>query len=212
MIVPNGMTEQEVLDIIERVARRLAHKFRFGYHDIDDMKQQARMHALKAMPQYDCTRPLENYLWTCVHNQLFNDKRNKFARPDKPCFNCPLSAYIKETDGCSAFADKMECRQYSGWIKRNEAKQNLMKPIELSDVEDEREDNMKFHETPDDIVMTSEIVNIIDKNLDMVVRKDWIMMRKGIKVPKPRRIKLQESILQILKDNDITPEETWKVE
>jgi DNA-directed RNA polymerase specialized sigma24 family protein len=204
MIIPAGMTEQEVLDTIEKVARRLAHKFRFGYHDIDDMKQQARMHAIKAMPKYDSSRPLENFLWSCVHNQLFNDKRNKFARPDKP--------YLPKTDGCSAYHDKMECSHYSGWVKRNSAKQNLMQPIELSDVEDEREDRMKLHETPDDIVMTSEIINIIDKNLSIVLRKDWIQMRKGIKVSKPRRIKLQNEILRILHDNGITTEEAWKAE
>lgn len=212
MIVPAGMSEQEVLDTIEKVARRLAHKFRFGYHDIDDMKQQARMHALKAMPKYDSSRPLENFLWSCVHNQLFNDKRNKFARPDKPCLKCPLSAYIKNTDECTAFHDKMECSHYSGWIQRNSAKQNLMQPIELSDVEDEREDRMRLHETPDDIVMTSEIMTIIDKNLPIALRKDWIMMRKGIKIPKPRRVKLQQEVISILEKHGITPEEAWKAE
>lgn len=212
MIIPAGMTEQEVLDVIEKVARRLAHKFRFGYHDIDDMKQQARMYAIKAMPKYDSSRPLENFLWTCVHNELFNNKRNKFARPDKPCLKCPLAAYIKETDGCSAYHDKMECSQYAGWINRNTAKQNLMQPIELSDVEDEREDRMKLHETPDDIVMTSEIIKIIDQNLPTNMRKDWIMMRKGIKVPKPRRLKLQQEILTILGQHGITAEEAWQAE
>ncbi len=212
MIVPQGMTEQEVLDTIEKVARRLAHKFRFGYHDIDDMKQQARMHAINAMPKYDASRPLENFLWSCVHNQLFNDKRNKFARHDKPCLKCPLNAYIKKTDGCTAFHDKMECKQYAGWVRRNDTKKNLMEPIELANVEDEREDRMKLHETPDEIVMTSEILLIIDKNLPTALRKDWIMMRKGIKVPKPRRLKLQKEVLEILQNHGITPEEAWKAE
>ncbi len=92
MNIPKGMTEEEVLSSIDRVANGLAYKYRFGYHGLDDMKQEARMLAIEGLDRYDSSRgKLETFLWTHVSNRLFNIKRNKYARPDKPCFDCPLA-------------------------------------------------------------------------------------------------------------------------
>ena len=91
--LPEGMTEKEVLDVIDIAVRRLAYKFRFGYHTVEDIKQEGRFVALKALKKYDSSRPLENYLWTAVRNGLFNNKRDNYERPDLPCKNCPLNAY-----------------------------------------------------------------------------------------------------------------------
>ena len=49
--IPKGMTEEEVLSIIESVVNVLAFNFKFGYFDLDDMKQQGRMYALEALPR-----------------------------------------------------------------------------------------------------------------------------------------------------------------
>ena len=94
MKIPKGMTEDEVLSSIDLVANRLASKFRFGYHSIDDMKQQARIFALEALDIYDNTKgtTLDTFLWLYVRNRLCNFKRDNYERP-KPCLNCPLNAY-----------------------------------------------------------------------------------------------------------------------
>ena len=89
-MIPNGMTEKQVIQIINNIANRLAGKFKFGYHDLEDMKQQARLFAWEGMENYDGIRPLENFLWTHVRNRLYNFKRNNFGRPDKPCDSCPF--------------------------------------------------------------------------------------------------------------------------
>ena len=90
MLIPINHTEAEVVAIIDRVAAKIARKFKFGYHDIDDMKQQARLFALECLPRYDLTRPLENFVWTHVHNRLFNYKRDNYERPSCPCKTCTL--------------------------------------------------------------------------------------------------------------------------
>ena len=82
------MTEEEVLETIEKIANKLCYKFKFGYHGVEDMKQQATLFALEGLDSYDEKRPLENFLWTHVRNRLFNYKRDNFERPDKPCFSC----------------------------------------------------------------------------------------------------------------------------
>ena len=94
MKIPEGMTEEDVLSSIDRVANGLAYKYKFGYYGVDDMKQEARLLAIEGLERYDSSRgKLETFLWTHVSNRLFNIKRNKYSRPDKPCFDCPLNAY-----------------------------------------------------------------------------------------------------------------------
>lgn len=201
MIVPQGMSEPEVLEIIDRVAVRLCRKFKFGYHDVDDMKQQAKLFALECMDSetYDSSRPLENFLWTHVRNRLFNMKRNKYERPDKPCFTCPLyDPHCRaSTNECEAFPDKMECTLYHGWINRNAAKKNLMCPIDLGEVRDEHEDNMKVADHVEEIG-NKEIWDLIDKHLEVGLRADYIKIKNGIKVPKNKRTKVEEAIIAIM--------------
>ena len=61
-MIPKGMDETEVIAIIDRIANRLAAKFKFGYHELEDMKQQARLFAWEGMENYDGVRPLDNFL------------------------------------------------------------------------------------------------------------------------------------------------------
>jgi len=55
----NKVTEQEFLEVLENISKRLGHKFKFGYHSYEDMKQQAAIFALEGLEKYDNTRPLE---------------------------------------------------------------------------------------------------------------------------------------------------------
>ena len=70
----NNVSEEELLSTIDIISKKLAYKFRFGYHEIEDMKQQISIFALEGMANYDHNRPLENFLWTHVRNRLFNTK------------------------------------------------------------------------------------------------------------------------------------------
>ena len=90
MKIPKNYNEQEVMDIITSISNKLASKFKFGYHDIDDMKQQAMLFAWEGLENYDGIRPLENFLWVHVKNRLYNFKRNNYSRPNKPCENLPI--------------------------------------------------------------------------------------------------------------------------
>jgi len=76
----NKVTEEEFLRVLDNISKRLGHKFKFGYHDFDDMKQQASIFALEGLEKYDNSRPLENFLWTHVRNRLFNYKRNNYQK------------------------------------------------------------------------------------------------------------------------------------
>lgn len=198
------MTEQQLVHTINNIANRLASKFKFGYHEIDDMKQQARLFAWEGLKNYDGVRPLENFLWTHVRNRLYNFKRNNFGRPDKPCDVCPffdrnfinLKGY-----GCKAYDNHEECDLYMGWMKRNTAKRNIMNTAQL-DLEVRSKDNIEH------IIDRKHIFNLIDQNLPVPYREDWLRLINNLKLPKVRKEQTIEVIKNILKEHNFGSE-TW---
>lgn len=189
------MSEEEFLRIVDRIAGRLAPKFRFGYHSVEDMKQQARLEAIKGLEKYDNTRPLENFLWIHIRNRLFNFKRDNYERPDKPCFDCPFNAYDRENDECREFEDFQYCELYDNWVKRNERRRNIMMPIELTNVDDHHEENMKIY---DQDKADKEMLEIIDRELPIQYRHDYLRLKHGMAVSKYRKAKLKQIISDIV--------------
>jgi len=195
MKIPSNYTEQEVINIINTIASKLAGKFKFGYHELDDMKQQAALFAWQGLEKYDEDRPLENFLWVHVRNRLFNFKRNNYARPDKPCNNCPLQAYVNLR--CTAFKDQMECEIYEKWHDRNQVKKDLSSTKIYS--ESVEKDIVDLEET----IFSKTIYHIIDTSIGANFRQDWIRFCNKAKLSKNRREMLMLEIVNILKENNI---------
>ncbi len=211
--IPEGMTEDEVMATINKVVNRLAYKYRFGYHDIDDIKQEGRLAAWKGLVKYDNKRPLENFLWTHVRNRLYNHKRDNFERPDLPCKECPFNAYDeycdRSTSGCTKFEDKLECDLYARWMKRNQRKRNIMSPVSFDVVVDETENNMKVYPDLDHEIDMKQFFDIVETNIPLDLKADLIRLRNGITIPKPRREKLYQVIRDILAEKGLDEPETW---
>lgn len=208
--IPEGMTEAEVLEIIEKVSDKLAYKYMFGYHTHKDIKQQAFIEAWKGLDTYDASRPLENFLWIHVRNRLHNFKRDNFQRPDLPCKNCPLKAYNPNcSSGCDLYSDKSECDLYRNWAKRNTPKKNIINTIDIDNIDDERESNMSKCDKIGDEIDKSQIFTLIDAELPIYLRPYYIKWKAGCKIPKQYRDEIKSTIQKILKDHDINPEETW---
>jgi DNA-directed RNA polymerase specialized sigma24 family protein len=72
MKIPNGMTEQSVLDTINLVIKRIAPKYTFSGYDIEDIKQEAFIICLSALNRYTDGNPLENFLAVNLSNRLKN--------------------------------------------------------------------------------------------------------------------------------------------
>ena len=204
MTIPSNMTEEQVLQTIDNIANRLASKFKFGYHDIEDMKQQARLFAWEGLKNYDGIRPLENFLWTHVRNRLYNFKRNNFGRPDKPCDTCPFfdrSFLNSKGYGCKAYDNHEECDLYLGWMNRNTAKRNIMNTTKLDlDIQGQGAIDSKIDR--------EYIFDIVDTSLPVQYREDWIRLINDLKLPKARKEVIVEIVLGILKENNID-KETW---
>lgn len=196
-----------MIKIIDNISNRLAHKFRFGYHEIDDMKQQIFLEVLKPdqagkniLEKFDPARgsSLDSILWIHIRNRLHNFKRDNFIRPEKPCDNCPIKAYVNNE--CTAFSNLLECDPYFTWFTKNQSKKSLINDtFSQKDIHDHRASSI------DDIFFSKEIYNIVNNNIPVSIREDWIRFTNKLKIPKNKREKLIQEILIILKENGIEP-------
>jgi DNA-directed RNA polymerase specialized sigma24 family protein len=195
--------ENEFLRVIDVISKKLAYKFKFGYHDYDDMKQQISIFALEGLKNYDHKRPLENFLWTHVRNRLFNYKRDNYQRPDKPCLTCPLyDPHCKKKDSeCEQYDNKNDCSLYNSWINRNASKKNLM---HLTNIEETKDFSHVFSTNEDlltDNIMTKEILDLVETHLNGEYRSIYLKVKSGIKVNKADMDKLTVKLREILNEH-----------
>ena len=174
MKVPKGMTKSEVLEIINKICDRYAYKFKFGYFEPDDIRQEAFIIAIDALERYDESRPLENFLAVHVKNRLNNFKRDRYYRQHK------------------TIGDNTD--------QLNNSKKFLMDTLDISNIRDEKEANMRLEDTFVDNIANKELLEIIDEHLDVNLRSDYLRIRDGAYVPKPRREQVVKEVIQILRD------------
>ena len=185
--IPPGYTEEEIVEIINRISGHLAYKFRFGYHTIEDMKQQAALYAWQGLENYDGVRPLENFLWVHIHNRLYNFKRNNYGRPTLPCENCHRKEGECNIDTCPI---------YKRWLQRNQVKKNLMNS-RTNDKDEAMTNDLEDH------AFTNEIFKLVEKNIPVSMREDWLRFIHKTKLQKNKREALLQYIMNILADNGI---------
>ena len=170
------MTEAQVVETIQKVVQRVAHKYKFAFYDYDDICQEGFLIAMEGLQRYDGDRPLENFLAVHVSNRLKNFKRDNFCRQQ----SIPSSGVQ---------------------LERNNAKRFLMEPLDISNVRDEDESNMRVGDNFVLHVEQKEYMQIIDKNLDVSMRSDYLRIIHGVYVPKPRREQILNEINNIIENN-----------
>ena len=190
--------EDEFLETIDTISKKLAYKFKFGYHEIEDMKQQISVFAIEGLQNYDYKRPLENFLWTHVRNRLFNFKRDNYQRPDKPCRTCPF--YDKhcgnpDTD-CKKFDNKLDCSLYKAWYVRNSSKKNLMYLNTIEELKESLSNNKIDYSKLED----QESIDILEKELIGEHREIYLKIKMGIKVSKADIGKLNNKVKDIFNE------------
>lgn len=191
MKLPPGVSEQQVLDAIENAVKILAPSFTFGIYDIEDVKQEARLEGWRVIGRYDATRPLDNFIYTCIRNRLIRLKRDKLRRNDPPCQVCHQS-----TGHRSQHEDGQFCPRYLAWRKRNEAKASLMRPLDLDHVSDAARRESEVAQEAG----VNEMLALIDRHLDVDLRADYLRMRAGKSVAKARRMAVEAAVREILSD------------
>lgn len=178
------MTESEseaFVKAVNQVCVLLCKTFSFGYYDEDDIKQEAFIFGLEAMPRYDSSRPLENFLYQHIKNRLINFKRDKFHRNDPPCKKCASG------DKCN---DGEYCNKYATWRSRNATKRSLMQPHSIDDLSPLGQSG----DGHDAFFSDDEILEKIDMNLSVELRSAYLKMKSGNSVPKARREEVLSAI------------------
>lgn len=201
--MPVGKTEKEVLDTIEKVVRRLSTKFVFGFYTVQDVRQEARLMALRGLKDYDGVRPLENFLFTHVKNRLINFKRDNYRRSQCPCHICG-EAYKEGKGGPhkNESGEATYCDVFHRWNKRNISKQHIVEPLDIDYINDERESHMRVSSQVVEDCIVAEALEKIDKELPTEYRAAYLQLREGLIIPKLRRTEVQREIRRILHLDD----------
>lgn len=195
--VPMWKAEQEIISILIRVCRTLAPAAVFGYHTVKDIEQQGIIFGLEILdavndigePIYDAERPLENFLHVHIRNRLSNYKRDNYIRTEPPCQCCPPFS-----------PPAHPCQRWHDWHKRNFAKQNLMRPIDMHSVSDEGESRMYSHHDVEGEAIGNELEKLIDDKLPVDLRADYMRMRSHVTIPQARRNKVREAVAAIARE------------
>lgn len=201
MKLPPNITEEQFVETVKNVAQRLAHKFRFGFFEKEDIEQQAAIICIEALEKWDGKRPLENFLWTCTSNRLKNFKRDEYERLDRPCLKCPLydKTKLKEGKECTKYENKDDCELFVGWQKRNEIKKNLVNSLGGGVTENLNE----FHEDDQLAMDRKGIIDLIDKHLPIELREDYVKFTHGIRLHKIKEQVILEVIKGIITEHGI---------
>ena len=198
----NKVSEVEFLKVVDIIAKKLSYKFKFGYHNIEDMKQQITIFAIEGLKHYDHQRPLENFLWTHVRNRLYNFKRDNYQRPDKPCLTCPLYDALskKSTSQCIKYSDKQECDLYTSWLDRNSTKKNLMYLHTIDEIKDFSAVFTDKDQDDDglDSAAKAEIFRILDEKLTGEDRRLYLKVKNGNKISKSEMTQLTSKLQNII--------------
>jgi hypothetical protein len=204
VIVPSGLTEQQVLTVINSIVNKLAPGFKFGYFDIEDIKQEGFGFALEALPKFNpttgkpskerdniCDR-LYNFLRQHIRNRFLNLRRNKFERSTPPCKCCPF--YNRNLPSqCAAFSDRQHCDKYEAWERRNAAKRGLNESAEIID-----EQTVYVNGNDQDILHIKEFRDVINIHLSANLRPDYQRLLEGISITKVRKEKVFEAVAYIV--------------
>jgi DNA-directed RNA polymerase specialized sigma24 family protein len=180
------MTEEQVINTITKVVNKLASKFKFGYYDSDDIKQEGFIIALEGLEKYDETRPLENFLFVHIKNRLISFKRGNYIRKSYVCVYC--NNEDTQCENCRKRKLKLSSKQY------------LIEPLDISNIDDEFEPNMWDKHDAHNIAEIKEYVGIINQNLAVEYRSDYLKMKAGVYISKSRRDEIENVINKILEE------------
>tara|TARA_A100001015_G_scaffold292789_1_gene368543 strand:- start:2204 stop:2824 length:621 start_codon:yes stop_codon:yes gene_type:complete len=195
MKTPKGLTEQEVLEVINKTVNYLAPSFKFGYFDIDDMRQEGTIFCLEAIDsfnfkkssQQDIKDALFTFLKTHVRWRFLNMRRKQLMRVEPPSCKCKL---CREDS-----PNRLDCPKYSNWIKRNIAKRSLMEPFDVDDV---YSINSSSSIDMDEKILSSDIIKILNQYIPANIRVDYRKFIDGVSISKSKREKLIQTIKLII--------------
>jgi DNA-directed RNA polymerase specialized sigma24 family protein len=190
--------EKELEQAINNVAIQISQKYTIPGYDFQDIKQEIALEYIAKRDKFDSSKgDLQTFIFTISKNKIFNLHRYLVKRLDKPCYNCPLKCYNKKDDSCTKYtSDIMECDIYARWQKRNESKKNIASPVDIGAINDQDEKNTRIKDKSIENLEKAEIKEMIDENLPIDMRKDYVIFMNGGNLTSAR----EKALLKKIKD------------
>lgn len=167
MKLPENMTEEQVLEVINRVINRIAPKYTFYGYTVDDIKQESYIICIKALERYDNKRPLENFISKNLSNRLKNFVRDNY--------------FISESN-----EDRIKVLQPA----------QLDYEDSIVDEYRRSREEFSYSLTEEKID-NEELNSFIDINLPASMRMDYLKMLENVYIPKSRKTEIIEKIQEL---------------
>jgi len=182
------MNEKQI-KTIQKVCRAIAEKYTFGFFDREDIEQEGFIIGMKVLPLYNKDKSsLETFLYIHISNKLKTFKRDNYLRKDFVCKYCG-----RKDPNC-------EYCQRREW--KYGAKKNLMEPVDIDNVQlvDNKNVCVEYDFLSD--IINQEIIDLINNNLDVNLRTDFLKILHGVYLPKHKRDIIENKIREILDEYD----------
>lgn len=174
----------ETLKKIQTTIRKIAPNYTFGYYDVEDIEQECFLMVMEVLPKFDPSlSSLETFITTHLKNKLRTFIRDKYLRLDFKCKICNNK--------------NPKCEYCERRRRKFLNKKHLMEPVDIDGVST-NEPNLYVNT---DLLLNLEIeetLNLIDNQLELIYRNDYLKMRAGTYVPKVKREIIENRIKEIL--------------
>ena len=184
------MTEEQVLEAINKTVSYLSPSFKFGYYDVEDMKQEGTIFCIEALPQFNfsksCQDDIKDALATFLKKHV---RRKQLTRSEPPSCDCELC--VRDSH------NRLDCKKYSNWVKRNISKKSLMEPF---DVDSMNNSDASFLLNFEDHLLSSDILSILDEHIPSSIRVEYRKFIDGASISKQKKERLIKEIKIILKE------------
>ena len=174
----SGVTEEEFLAAISAIADKITNRFRrISFYEKEDLYQCCALWGLEALARYDHTRDkLAGFLYRHCLRRAINLIRDKVIRRDVRSTNAKQWNERKAALGYPAVGEDLDVPNRGGSCPDSQCEDSEL----------------------------SEMLRIVDENLDVEKRRDWLRIRAGVQVPKARRVEIEEAVKEILAEYGLT--------
>lgn len=173
----------ETMEVITKIMNRLAPKFTFGHYGVDDIKQEIFILAVEGLEKYDKDRgAISTYLYYYIHSRIKNFKRDNFFRKEYKCNKCECK---------DPYCDRCVKRQW-----RMARKSGLLEPTNIQHIEQDSS-IIVHHDYLEDLAI-KELQDIINRELPVSMRENYLRMTEGMYVHKSKRAEIEKILYEII--------------
>ena len=200
------MEKDKIVEIVDKFSGYLAQMYKFGFYEIEDLKQEAVLRSLEAINNktYDDSKSLEKYLFMVVQNHFKNLLRKYRQKNEPPCLTCPLfDPEMKfSKNQCTKFVNKDDCSEYSNFDKKYKARQSILSPADLSSISEDQQAQLVVEYDYVKTLEDTELYECINRCLPPLLRADFLRMLSGVRINVENTRQVQKAVAIILIDNN----------